>query len=200
PESGDDGPAAPPAIPALEPPELDPALLLPSDVRDDREEIQHGDRVVLIVEDDAELARTELEVARERGFKGVVALHGDSRLALAHEFKPDAIVLDMKLPVMDGWTVLDHLKHHPETRHIPVHIVSAGDGRTNALRAGAVAYVQKPVSKEALDTALAELTTFIERGVRNLLVVEDDEIQRSTIAELIGTGDDVEITGVGTAD
>jgi len=102
--------------------------------------------------------------------------------------------------VMDGWTVLDHLKHHPETRHIPVHIVSAGDGRTNALRAGAVAYVQKPVSKEALDTALAELTTFIERGVRNLLVVEDDEIQRSTIAELIGTGDDVEITGVGTAD
>jgi CheY-like chemotaxis protein len=106
----------------------------------------------------------------------------------------------MKLPVMDGWTVLDHLKHHPETRHIPVHIVSSGDGRTNALRAGAVAFVQKPVSKEDLDEALSGLTTFIDRGVRNLLVVEDDETQRRTIAELIGTGDDVEITGVGTAE
>jgi len=128
------GPMAPPAIPTVERPELDPALLLPSDVRDDRDEIQQGDRVVLIVEDDAELARTELEVARERGFKGIVAQRGDSGLALAHEFKPDAIILDMKLPVMDGWTVLDHLKHHPETRHIPVHIVSAGDGRQNALK------------------------------------------------------------------
>ena len=119
-----------------EAPELDPALLLPSDVRDDRDEIQDADRVVLIVEDDPDVARTELEVARERGFKGIVALRGDSGLALAHEYKPDAIILDMKLPVMDGWTVLDHLKHHPETRHIPVHIVSAGDGRQNALKAG----------------------------------------------------------------
>src|SRR4029077_7917854 len=98
------------------------------------------DRVVLIVEDDPDVARTELEVARERGFKGIVALRGDSGLALPHEYKPDAIILDMNLPVMDGWTVLDHLKHHPETRHIPVHIVSgSGDEATNALSAGAVA-------------------------------------------------------------
>ena len=87
--------------PAAEPPELDPNLLLPSDVRDDRDDIQEGDRIVLIVEDDPDLARTELEVARERGFKGLVAVRGDSGLALAHEFKPDAIILDMKLPV---WT------------------------------------------------------------------------------------------------
>ena len=107
---------------------------------------------MLIVEDDATFARTVLDVARERGFKGIVALRGDAGLALAHEFKPDAIVLDMKLPVMDGWTVLDHLKHHPATRHIPVHIVSGrGDGRANALRAGAVAFLQKPVEKERLD-------------------------------------------------
>ena len=97
---------------------------------DDRDDLQPGDRVVLIVEDDATFARTVLEVARERGFKGIVALRGDAGLALAHEFKPDAIVLDMQLPVMDGWTVLDHLKHHPATRHIPVHIVSgSGDER-----------------------------------------------------------------------
>ena len=131
-------------------PDLDPSLLLRSEVPDDREDVQQGDRVVLIIEDDATFARTVLDTARERGFKGIVALRGDSGLALAHEFQPDAIVLDMELPVMDGWTVLDHLKHHPATRHIPVHIVSAGDdGRTNALRAGAVAYLEKPLEKEA---------------------------------------------------
>src|SRR4029079_17598293 len=111
-------------------------------------DLQPGDRVVLIVEDDATFARTVLDVARERGFRGIVALRGDSGLALAHEIKPDAIVLDMNLPVMDGWTVLDHLKHHPATRHIPVHIVSGTEGRTNALRAGAVAFLHKPTEKD----------------------------------------------------
>src|SRR4029077_3322844 len=138
-----DPPAASPEI------DLDPALLLPSEVQDDRDDVQQGDRVVLVVEDDAAFARTVLDVARERGFKGVVALRGDSGLALAHEYKPDAIVLDMNLPVMDGWSVLERLKHHPATRHIPVHIVSGiGDGATNALRAGAVAFLEKPIEKE----------------------------------------------------
>src|SRR5437764_13930568 len=144
-------------------------MLLPSEVRDDRESINEGDRVVLIVEDDADFAKTELAVARERGFKGIVALRGDTGLALAHEFKPDAIILDMALPVMDGWTVLDHLKHHPETRHIPVHIVSGADGRANALRAGAVAFLQKPLEKEHLDSMLEEISTFIDRNVRSLI-------------------------------
>jgi CheY-like chemotaxis protein len=182
-------------------PALDPSLLLPSDVDDDREEVEQGDRVVLIVEDDATFASTVLETARERGFKGIVATRGDVGLALAHEYRPDAIVLDMQLPVMDGWTVLDHLKRHPATRHIPVHIVSAADdGRTGALRAGAVAYLQKPLEKDALDSMLGEISAFIERDVRRLLVVEDDETERSSIVELIGTGDDVAITAVGSAE
>src|SRR5437764_6793582 len=167
-------------------------MLLPSEVRDDRESINEGDRVVLIVEDDADFAKTELAVARERGFKGIVALRGDTGLALAHEFKPDAIVLDMSLPVMDGWTVLDHLKHHPATRHIPVHIVSAdaSAGKTTALRAGAVAFLQKPLEKEHLDNTFAEIASFIDRGVKSLLVVEDDDDQRNSIVELVGSGDD----------
>jgi CheY-like chemotaxis protein len=181
---------------APEPPELDPSVLLPSDVRDDRDEIAEGDRVVLIVEDDPEFAKTELEVARQRGFKGIVALRGDSGLALAHEFKPDAIILDMALPVMDGWSVLDHLKHHPETRHIPVHIVSGGNGRQIALKAGAVAFLEKPLTKEGLEDAFADIQTFIDRGVRNLLVVEDDESQRRAIVELVGSGEDVQVTAV----
>ena len=185
--------------PALAP-ELDPALLLPSDVRDDRDDIQDGDRVVLIVEDDPDLARTELEVARDRGFKGIVAIRGDSGLALAHEFKPDAIILDMKLPVMDGWTVLDRLKHHPETRHIPVHIVSAGAGRQNALKAGAVAFLEKPISKEGLENTFGEIRSFIDRGLKRLLVVEDDESQRQAVVELIGGDEDVQVTAVGSGE
>jgi HAMP domain-containing protein/CheY-like chemotaxis protein/signal transduction histidine kinase len=186
-----------------EAPELDPSLLLPSEVEDDRAEIDYGDRVVLIVEDDADLARTELAVARERGFKGIVALRGDSALALAHEYRPDAIVLDLKLPGMDGMELLDHLKRHPETRHIPVHIVTGhhgDDGRQNALRAGAVAFLEKPLTKEALDAAFGEITAFIERRPRRLLVVEDDDLQRQAIVELLGGDDDVDIDAVGSTD
>jgi CheY-like chemotaxis protein len=132
---------------------------------------------VLIVEDDAELARTELEVARERGFKGIVALRGDSGLALAHEYKPDAIILDMKLPVMDGWTVLERLKQHPETRHIPVHIVSAGDGaRTRCGRRGRVR--REAGLEGGLEETFGAIRTFIDREVKRLLVVEDDERER----------------------
>ena len=199
PGEGDGGNREVPPV-SSEMPELDPSLLLPSEVADDRDEIDEGDRVVLIVEDDPDFARTVLEIARERGFKGVVGLRGDSGLALAREFKPDAVILDMTLPVMDGWTVLDHLKHNPETRHIPVHIVSGGDGRQNALRAGAMAFLEKPVSKETLDEAFGEISTFIDRNVRHLLVVEDDETQRDAIVELIGGGDDVEITAVGSSE
>jgi len=180
--------------------ELDPALLLPGEVEDDRDDIQDGDRTVLIVEDDAELARTVLEVARERGFKGVVGLRGDSGLALAHEYRPDAIVLDIALPVMDGWTVLDRLKRHPDTRHIPVHILSGGDGRQDALRAGAVAYLEKPATKETLDEAFSGISEFIARGVRRLLVVEDDELQRESIVQLIGSEGEVEIETAASSD
>ncbi|TML63834.1 MAG: response regulator, partial [Actinobacteria bacterium] len=182
--------------------ELDPTALLPTDVRDDRDEIDQGDRVVLIVEDDPDFAQTVLEIARERGFKGLVAHRGDTGLALARELKPDAVILDMKLPVMDGWTVLDHLKRHPETRHIPVHIVSAigEDGRRDALRAGAVAFLQKPLDRDALQGTFEQMATFIERGVKSLLVVEDDEKQRESLVELLGGGDDVDVTAVGSSE
>ncbi|HEX7582223.1 MAG TPA: response regulator, partial [Gaiellaceae bacterium] len=185
-------------IPALFP---DPALLLPRVVPDDRDDITVGDRVVLIVEDDATFALTVLDAAREQSFKGLVALRGDVGLALAHEFKPDAIVLDMSLPVMNGLMVLDHLKHHADTRHIPVHIFSAADldGKASALRAGAVAFLQKPLDKEHLNDTFQQISTFIERSVKNLLVVEDDDDQRKSIVELVGSGDDIEVTAVGSS-
>jgi CheY-like chemotaxis protein len=196
---------APPARALPEPSvaELDESYELPEpEVDDDRAEIAEGDRVVLIVEDDADFARVELQMARERGFKGVVATRGDEGLSLAHEFRPDAIILDMRLPVRDGWQVLDQLKRHPETRHIPVHIVSGGvenGGVHDALRAGAVAVLQKPVEHAHLDEQFVRIAEFVERGVRNLLVVDDDADQRSAIVELVA-GEDVEVTAVGSSE
>ena len=162
--------------------------------------IDEGDRVVLIVEDDPSFARTELAIARERGFKGLVALRGDVGLALAREFRPDAIVLDMTLPGLDGWTVLDRLKRHPTTRHIPVHIVSGADEGQPALLAGAAAFIQKPASLEELERVFGEIETFIEREVRRLLVVDDDETQRQSIVELVGGDGDVEVVAVGSSE
>ena len=108
----------------------------------------------------------------------------------------------MKLPVQDGWQVLDHLKGHPETRHIPVHIVSGvvDGGTQDALRAGAVAVLEKPVEAERLDQTFGAIAQFVERSVRTLLIVDDDEAQTRAITELIGTGDDVDVTAVGSSE
>ena len=206
--SGDSPPSRlAPLLPGNGRPDFNPAVLLSSEpaVEDDRADIADGDRVVLIVEDDEDFAKTELDMARGRGFKGIVAVRGDEGLALAHEYRPDAIILDLNLPVQDGWQVLDHLKRHPDTRHIPVHIVSGSDGIQNngvheALRAGAAAVLQKPVEADHLNEQFSRIADFVERGVRHLLVVDDDDEQRNTIIELIGTGEDVEITAVGSSE
>jgi CheY-like chemotaxis protein len=129
-----------------------------------------------------------------------VALRGDSGLALAHRLAPDAIILDIELPGADGLDVLGHLKRHPDTRHIAVHVMSAHDHRRQAMRAGAIAYLDKPVTSEALGSALAQTATFVDRAVRSVLLVEDDASARSSIGELIGGGeDDVEVVAVATA-
>jgi hypothetical protein len=153
--------------------------------------------VLLIVEDDINFARILLDVARQQGFKCLVAQGGSAGLTLAREFKPDAIILDIRLPVMDGWTVLDRLKHDPNTRHIPVHIISVEEGQQRGLQLGAIAYLQKPIANEALSQALSDIKGFVERRVKNLLVVEDDETQRQSIVDLIGNSD-VSTTAVGS--
>jgi HAMP domain-containing protein/CheY-like chemotaxis protein/signal transduction histidine kinase len=164
---------------------------------DDRDNIAEGDRVLLIVEDDVKFARILLEMAREHEFKGIVAQSGSAGLALAEEYKPAAIILDIRLPGMDGWTVLDRLKHDPNTRHIPVHIMTVEEGRQRSLQQGAIAYLQKPINSEVLHQALTKIKGFVERRVKNLLIVEDDENQRQSIIELIGNSD-VATTAVST--
>jgi len=170
---------------------------LPNDIPDDREIIQPGDRILLIIEDDDKFARILLDMSREQGFKTIVVLQSKQGLALAQEFKPNAIMLDIHMPEMDGWTVLDRLKHNPDTRHIPVHILSVDERQQRGLQLGAITYLQKPVSPEALTQVLTEIKGFIERQVKNLLIVEDDPVQAQSIIELIGNGD-VQSTAVGT--
>ena len=121
------------------------------------------------------------------------------RSCAAHEYRPDAITLDIDMPGLDGWKVLDRLKHHPNTRHIPVHIISGVERRQQGLKPGAIAYLEKPVSKEALDEAFARISSFIDDVPKHLLVVEDDETQRKAIVELIAH-EDVEITAVDSAE
>ncbi len=166
-------------------------------VVDDRNTIQSGDRTLLILEDDVKFARILLDMARQKGFKGIVALQGDTGLALAQKFGPTAIMLDIGLPVMDGWTVLDRLKHDPQTRHIPVHVVSGQEKRQRSLQQGAIAHLQKPASQEALTAALTNIQGFVERPVKKLLVIDDNVAQRQSIVELLGNGD-IHTTTVGT--
>ncbi|HSJ16167.1 MAG TPA: response regulator [Longimicrobiales bacterium] len=189
-------PAPPAAIRRREPrraPSAEPAM------HDDRSGIEEGDRTVLVIENDMHFARVLLDMARQKGFKGIVALDGESGLELANEYLPDAITLDIDLPGMDGWSVLDRLKHRSATRHIPVHIISGIEQRQRGLKQGAVSYLEKPVSKDALDGAFEAISRFLDEPVRQLLVVENDAVQRSSIIELIGH-DDVEIVAVGSAE
>lgn len=166
-------------------------------IEDDREELGTSDKVLLIIEDDEKFAKILLGMARTRGFKGLVALQGDTGLALAKSHLPDAIILDIQLPVLDGWAILRELKSGSQTRHIPVHVISVNDEVKQGLMMGAMAYLRKPSSKESLERAFSQIENYTASTLKHLLIVEDDEIQRRSIMELIGH-DDVAITAVST--
>src|SRR5436309_8758223 len=164
-------------------------------IEDDREHLREGDRVLLIVEDDLKFARIMVGMAREKGFKAVVATRGDTGLALANELQPAAITLDIQLPVVDGWAILDRLKRNPRTRHIPVHVISVVEKSKKGAAMGAFAYLEKPVSKEALEGAFNHLSTFVDKKVKRLLLIEDDKVQAAGIRDLVA-GEDVDIVSV----
>lgn len=156
---------------------------------DDRYSIKESDRVVLIIEDDEQFSKVLLDLVRERHYKGIVATEGIAGITIARHYKPDAIVLDLMLPIMSGTDVLKHLKNDPDLRHIPVQIISAMDQRKDMLDAGAFDYMQKPVSPPDLRKAFEKIEIFSTRKVKKLLIVEDNEVQNLAIKELIGNGD-----------
>jgi CheY-like chemotaxis protein/CHASE3 domain sensor protein len=188
-------PLAPaPAVPARSVPKPVPRAV----VEDDANRIQADSRLILIVEDDPPFATILRDLAHELGFQCIVTHTANDALAAVATYRPKAILLDMNLPDYSGLGVLDQLKRNPLMRHIPVHVVSVADYSQEALAMGAVGYAMKPVNREQLAEALQKLEAKFSPGVRNVLVVEDDERQRESIRQLL-QNEDVKITAVRTA-
>jgi CheY-like chemotaxis protein len=163
---------------------------------DDRDAIQPGDRVLLVVEDDPKFAKVVYNYAHKKGFKCLLALDGESGLDLLKSARADAIVLDLNLPGMSGWEVLDALKHNADTRHIPVHIMSVADEDLDAYKRGAMGFLTKPVRQKDLDGAFLKIEEFIARKIKSLLLVEDDAALRKSVRKLL-EGSDVAISEAG---
>jgi len=167
-------------------------------VADDSQQIKADSRLILIVEDDPPFAAILRDVAHEQGFQCIVTHTANDALAAVATYRPKAILLDMNLPDYSGLGVLDQLKRNPQMRHIPVHVVSVADYSQEALAMGAIGYAIKPVKREQVAEALQRLEAKFSQGVRNVIVVEDDERQRESIRQLL-ENEDVHITTVCSA-
>jgi CheY-like chemotaxis protein/two-component sensor histidine kinase len=169
--------------------ENDTTFLNYTTIEDDRDTIKADDKIVLIIEDDRNFASILLKQANKKGFKCLSAATGEDGLLLASKYKPQAIILDMGLPGIKGQQVLHELKVNPSVRHIPVHIISANDRSLEPIREGAVEYLMKPISKDGLEQAFNRIENFVNRKIKNLLIIEDNENSRKAMKILIGTGD-----------
>ncbi|WP_229676107.1 HAMP domain-containing protein [Polaromonas eurypsychrophila] len=181
-----------------------PVVVLPAareeTIADDRDSIAPGEPVLLVIEDDPHYARILLGLARDKGFKGIVASRGAHGLVLARQYRPAAISLDIFLPDMLGWTVLNQLKLDPATRHIPVQIVTLEEERQHGLSRGAFAYLVKEPTTTNLEAAFDRIKEFTApRTKRLLVVVEDNTIERNAVLELLGH-DDIEMVAAGSGD
>lgn len=187
------------AVPAMQVPArapVAPTTTVPS-VADDRGRRQHPDRLILAVEDDATFAEALVALAHELDFDCVVAGTAEEALALAGELRPNGILLDIGLPDVSGLSVLERLKRNPDTRHIPVHVVSATDRSQVARELGAIGFAIKPTTRERLVSAIEQLEQTSQRDVRRLLIVEDDSELRQNLELLLGR-DQLQIVAVGT--
>jgi CheY-like chemotaxis protein len=174
-----------------------PRVVLATPAGDDRDDIATGDRVMLIVENETGFAKVMLEAARACGFKGLVTGTGASALTMTREFLPSVITLDIHLPDMEGWRILDRLKTDLVTRHIPICVVSTDDARDRALQAGAIGFVAKPLqSADEVQDALSQLARYVERPVKRLAVVMPPSALRTQLLE--GLDSDVDAVVAGT--
>ncbi|MBI2060592.1 MAG: response regulator [Nitrospirae bacterium] len=166
---------------------------------DDRELVEPGDRLVLIVDDDPSFGHILWDLAHEKGFKGVVAERGEEGMALARRFKPDAVTLDIRLPDMDGWSILDRLKHDAETRHIPVYIITATEDRDRGYRLGAAGCMEKVPNRSALAAVFDQIRGSVEKRKKRVLVIEDNATERQSLTELL-SDPNVDVVAVASAE
>ncbi|MHB1271776.1 MAG: response regulator [Rhodanobacter sp.] len=173
--------------------------LLPESIADDRDTLEMGQTVILLIEDDLAFARILADMIHRKGYRVLVAADGESGLALARAHRPTGILLDVMLPGMDGWSVIEQLKSEPATRSIPVHFISAVDEASRGLGLGAVGFLTKPVTREAIDRAFDRLLHFSDGRMRHLLIVDDDSGSRTAIRSML-RADDVSIDEADSAE
>ena len=173
-------------------------LLKPGRVQDDRDKLDPSRRTILVVEDDVAFAGILYDLAHDQEFLCLVATTAEEALDMVQQYTPSAVVLDIGLPDHSGLSVLDRLKRDNRTRHIPVHVVSGSDYQHTALSLGAVGYMLKPVKRDELVDAFKSLEERLSQQMRRVLIVEDDEVQRDSVARLLKSND-TETIAVGTA-
>ena len=169
------------------------------EVKDDRQHIRPSDKSLLVIEDDLDFSQVVVDLGREAGFLCLAAEDGETGLHFADFYKPSAIILDIGLPGIDGWQVMERLKGNPATRHIPVHFISGHDTPMEALKMGAIGFLTKPIDAKALQDVFQNLEQVLSRRAKRLLIVEDNAALRQGLVELIGNND-VVTTDVGSGE
>ncbi|MGV3601655.1 MAG: response regulator [Dyadobacter fermentans] len=163
------------------------STVIPESIPDDRALVTDADKTILIVEDDTFFAKSLLDYTRKQGYKGIVSVRGDEGLELARTFKPMGILLDIQLPILSGWEVMDQLKNDPETRHIPVHIMSSHRMKNESLQKGAIDFIDKPVAIEKMDEIFRKIEYVISKKSKKVLIVEDNSMHAKALAYFLGT-------------
>ena len=169
---------------------------IPAEIPDDRNGLNAGDKILLIVEDDTLFAGSLLEFSRKKGYKGIVAVSGDAAIRMARRYRPMGIMLDIQLPVNNGWAVMEELKKDPHTRSIPVHIISSFEVKNESIQKGAVDFLSKPMAFENMDNVFERIEYFLNRSAKKVLIVEDNGRHARALAYFLGTHDVyIEIAG-----
>ena len=169
---------------------------IPAEIPDDRNDLAPGDKVLLIVEDDTLFAGSLLEFSRRKGYKGIVAVSGDAAIRMAKRYHPMGIMLDIQLPVKNGWEVMDELKKDPQTRQIPVHIISSFEAKSESIQKGAIDFLSKSLAFENMDNVFERIEYFLNRSAKKVLIVEDNPRHARALAYFLGAHDvNMEIAG-----
>jgi len=180
----------PPTVESLPKPEKKfISTFIPEDVPDDRSQIKEGDKVILIVEDDSNFAKSLLDYTRKKGYKGIVSVRGDEGIELAKQFLPAGILLDIQLPVKSGWEVMEELKNSQETRHIPVHIMSSYEMKNESLSKGAVNFINKPFAFEQMQDVFQKIEYVLTHHPKKVLIVEENAKHAKALAYFLETYD-----------
>lgn len=181
------------------PKKLPKEQLVVEEANDDRNAILEGDLTLLVIDDDKTFTKILYDLAHEHRFKCLIAYDGESGLHYADYYRPNAIILDIGLPGIDGYEVMARLKRNKRTRHIPVHYISAADKTIDSLKQGAIGYLSKPVSKDSLEAVFNKIEAIVSNPLKKLLIVEDEESMRISISNLM-SGDNIKIDAVSSGE